>query len=300
MFRKLMLATLIIVSLNNTVLLAVDKILAQVNKDIITQSEADAYLNIIIMQLSQQYSGKELQDKIQDERKDLLMRMIEDKIILQEGKRKGIQAKISKVRDKIEEMKESSGSEASFDDFLSEKGLTVRDLEKMLSEQIIMREIIQSEVKDKINISPEDVTKFYETNKEEFSQAETRIVESISIEDEAIIPGLLDELNRGADFSLTADKYGVTYYKEPITKTQVRPEISDRVFSLKIGEISKAIKTANTFYIFKLVEIQEPKTLDLTSVNEKISELLYQETFAERMQEWLNKLKSKAYIEIKK
>ena len=36
---------------------AVDRIIAVVNQDTITQSEADVYLSIISLQLSQQYKG---------------------------------------------------------------------------------------------------------------------------------------------------------------------------------------------------------------------------------------------------
>ncbi len=64
-------------------LFAQDKIAAIVNNDIITQKDLDDFLNFMRIQLSQDYSGKELENKIQAMKPDLLDRLIEDRLILQ-------------------------------------------------------------------------------------------------------------------------------------------------------------------------------------------------------------------------
>src|SRR3989339_553217 len=65
---------------------AVDRIIAVVNQDTITQSEADVYLSIISLQLSRQYKGIELDERMKEEKEQLISKMVEDKIILQEAK----------------------------------------------------------------------------------------------------------------------------------------------------------------------------------------------------------------------
>ena len=136
---------------------AADRILAIVNKDSITQSEADIYLNMIILQLSQQYTGKALEEKAADERKQLIEKMIEDKVILQEAKRQGFAARAEKVKQKVEQIRAAYGSETEFENSLKERGLTIKDIEGKLSDEMIMREIIERQVRGKIVISPEEI-----------------------------------------------------------------------------------------------------------------------------------------------
>ena len=69
--RKLIIAAVILLTLNSH-LKAEDKIIAVVNKDTITQSEAEVYLNILRLQISRQFKGKELEEKIEEKKKQLI------------------------------------------------------------------------------------------------------------------------------------------------------------------------------------------------------------------------------------
>lgn len=300
MFKKFILAiTLIILFQKPSLLTAQDRIVAIVNKDVITQSEAEAYLNVIIFQLSQQYKEKELDGIIKEEKQNLITRMIEDRIILQEAKRKNLRARLDAVKNRLEELRRNFVSEADFRDSLRQKGLTVSDLESKLADQIIMREIIEREVKDKIVISPEEVTKFYDEHKDEFLQSENRLVETLHFNDESILEKLNEDLKKDADFNLLSEKYKIDYSKDSVYRPQLQPEIADEVFSLKINESSKPVKIENGFYIFKLLEVNQQETRGLTEVHNRIFNYLFEEKFAQKMSEWLAELKSKSYIVIK-
>ena len=130
--RKLIITVIIILGINRG-LYAEDKIIAVVNKDTITQSEAEVYLNIIRLQLSRQFKGKELEEKLKEEKEQLIEKMIEDRVIIQEAKRKNLQARAEKVKFRIDEIKAGYQSEVDFENSIKEKGLTISDLEKSLT-----------------------------------------------------------------------------------------------------------------------------------------------------------------------
>src|SRR3990167_201463 len=180
---------------------AVDRIIAVVNQDTITQSEADVYLSIISLQLSRQYKGIELDERMKEEKEQLISKMVEDKIILQEAKRKGYQARLERVKERIAQMKAAFASETDFENSLKQKGLTVKDMEDKVADQMIMREVVEREVRDKIVVSPDEVTKFYQKNKSEFNLLETRTVETLYIENEALLANLSEAVKNGMDFS---------------------------------------------------------------------------------------------------
>lgn len=281
-------------------LYAADRILAVVNKDTITQSEADIYLNMVILQLSQQYTGKALEEKVEDEKKQLLERMIEDKVILQEAKRKNLMARPDKVKQRIEQMKTAYDSDIDFENSLKPRGLTIHDIENKISDQMIMHEIVEQGVRDKILVNPDEVTQYYAKHKQDFQQSETRTIESLYLEDEAMIEKLKEDLKNNPDFQALADQYKAAYVKDTVEKVQLRAEMQERIFSLKIGEASEPIHAEKGSYAFKLLEIHNPRLLSLDDAHEKIYNYLFEQKFTVKMLEWLSELKAKAYIEVKK
>lgn len=299
MFKKIILLASSIILFQPSWLRAEDGIVAIVNKDVITQSEADAYLNVISFQLSQEYKGEELEEALKEEKQNLITRMIEDRIILQEAKRKTLRARLDAVKGRVGELRRNFVSEKDFLASLEEKGLTVSDLESKLADQIIMREIIEREVRDKVVVSPEEVTKFYEEHKDEFLQSESRVVEVLHLDDESILEKLNEDLKKSADFKSLSEQYKAGYSKNTVYKAQLQPEVANEVFSLKLNELSKPIKIENEFYIFKLLEVNQEKTNSISEVHNKIFDYLFEEKFAQKMSEWLDELKSKAYIVIK-
>lgn len=278
---------------------AADRIIAVVNQDTITQSEADMYLNIISLQLSQQYKGKALDEKMKEEKEQLISRMVEDKIILQEAKRKGYKARLERVKQRIEQMKAAFASETDFENSLKQKGLTIKDMEDKVADQMIMREVVEREVKDKIVVSPDEVTKFYQKNNSEFNLLETRTVETLYIENEALLANLSEAVKNGMDFSEAAKQYKSAYAKDTISKEQIRLELQEGFSSLKAGEVSNPVKAGNGYYIFKIIEILPSKTQSLAEVHNRIYSYLSEEKFAVAMLEWIEGLKEKSYIQVK-
>lgn len=283
-----------------TNLYAVDRIIAVVNQDTITQSEADVYLSIISLQLSQQYKGRELDERMKEEKEQLISKMVEDKIILQEAKRKGYQARLERVKERIAQMKAAFASETDFENSLKQKGLTVKDMEDKVSDQMIMREVVEREVRDKIVVSPDEVTKFYEKNKSElFNLTETRTVETLYSENEAMLANLSEAVKKGMDFQEAAKLYKSAYARDTISREQLRPELQESFSGLKAIEISDPVKAGNGYYIFKILEILPPKVQSLSEVHDRIYSYLSEEKFAVAMLEWIEGLKEKSYIQIK-
>ena len=79
-------------------LYAQDKIIAIVNSDVITQKDLNDFLNFMRMQLMTEYKGKELENKIQSMKLDLIDKLVEDRLILQQAKKNNIQIDEGRLR----------------------------------------------------------------------------------------------------------------------------------------------------------------------------------------------------------
>ena len=292
---------------------AQDKIVAIVNNDVITQKDLDDFINFMRVQLSTEYKGRELESKIQSMKLDLLDRLIEDRLILQEAKKEleearkkkdailvsRLQIDKSRIQARIEEIKKKYGSDAEFQRALSQQGLVQADIEAKTEEQFLMYNIIDAKIRSKIVVNPSDVTDFYNKNIEEFKSPEQREFEYIILEDENLAKEILRNLKDSQDLQEQAKKYSLTANRLNVAKNgQLRKDIEDAVFKLNLGEISQPIKIEESFYIFKLNNIILLRQQTLSEAKDKIYTFLFNMKMQTELTKWLDELKKQTYIKI--
>jgi len=278
---------------------ALDKIIAVVNNEIITQKDLNDFLNFLRVQLRQEYKGEQLESKIQAAKIDLLNKLIEDRLILQEAKKLGVIVDENRIRAKIDEIKRSYGSDVDFQKSLTQQGLVQADLETKIREQFLMFNMIEYKIRSKIAVNPTEVTNFFQNNQSEFSQGETREFESISIDNATLAQEIYKKLESGKGFEETAKEYSLVIDKLTVSRNdQLKKEIENMVFKLKPAEISEPLKLNEVYYIFRLINILPPRAQNLTEVRDKIYTYLYNKKMEEGMDKWIRELKDHSYIKL--
>lgn len=279
---------------------AEDKIVAVVNNEIITQKDLDDFMNFMYLQLSAKYKDKELEDKLNVMKPDLLNRLIEDKLILQQGKKENIPIDETKVKARIKEIRSHYPSDAEFQNALIQQGLTQADIELKLREQSLIFNMIDSKIRNKIIINPAAVTDFYERNAQDFVEPESRKVSSLIIKDEALVSMALDYIKQGNNFDKISKDLSLELNNlGQVKKGQLIKEIEDVIFSLGAGGVSKAIKLNDLYYIFKIDEIVPERQYTLAQVQDEIYNRLFELKMQKELVKWLDELKEKSYVEIK-
>ena len=76
-------------------------------------------------------------------------------------------------------------------------------------------------------------------------------------------------------------------------------EFEDVVFSLPVGQISDVVKTVYGYHIFRVEEKRAAKSQTFHEVKKGIMDKLKREKSDVEFQEWMNKLKQKAQVEVK-
>ena len=279
---------------------AQDQIVAVVNNEIVTQKDLNDFLNFMSMQLSRQYKDKALEDKINSIKSDLLNRLIEDRLILQEAKKENVEVDSNRVKAKINEIKKQYHSDTEFQEELMKQGLTQADIENKIREQFLMFSIVERKVRSKISIKPDEVTEFYEKNKKDFNSGEERDLEAYSLENEDLAQSFSYSLRTGKKPEDLATRYPFTVNSLNVRKgDELRSEIEEVVFKLGLNETSGPIKIDDKYYVFRLVEIIPPQELTLAQVQNKISTFLFERKMQEEFTRWLDDLKKQSYIKIK-
>jgi len=284
-----------------------DGIIAIVNDDVITLKDLRQYIDNIYGQLKVEGKSpeeiKEIMSAYQDEG---LNKLIDDKLILGEANAKGLELRPDMINKRVKEIKDHYSSEDEFLAVLDSQGLTVTDLRQKITDQMKAKYIVEEEVRSKIMVNPQEVTKYYEAHPDEFQRKPSRDLLSIYI---SFSRGKEQARNRasearsrwtmGEDFELLFKEFSELPSVGKIETGQMVPAIEQEIFKLNLGEISSLVEVPDGIYLFKVVGISPGKTQAIKEVKDRIYEKLYNEAFKQKFTAWIEKLREKAYVEIK-
>lgn len=294
----------------------VDGIVAVVNNEVVTQAELNAILLPLYTQYKSTYSDEELLMKIDEAKKNILYQLIEDKLILQEAHKIGMPATDEEVAERLEQIKSQFSSSQEFKSALASQGLTVVDLKEKYREQIMIKKMVNREVRSRVSVTPIEIALFYEKNEDDFNlPAQVKVMTIMIRKSEADPESNTDSLKKikmielkiaeGEDFAKLAREYS----QDPsavdggdmgyIGKGQMMKKIDEVIFSLQPGEISETIETPVGYHVFKIVEVKEAGAESFDEARMQIENYLFQEKAKERFDEWMTNLKENAYISVK-
>jgi len=70
------------------------------------------------------------------------------------------------------------------------------------------------------------------------------------------------------------------------------------VFALPPGGVSDPVKIDNAYYVFKILKVIPGYKQELVEAQNTINRILFERKMQEKMVEWIEELKKKAYIKI--
>ena len=275
------------------------KIVAVVNSDIITEQDLDDFVVFMRVQLSKGFNPSQVDERIQSMKTDLLDRLIEDRLILQEAKKNKIKVDEKRVKERLDEIKKHYASDKEFENALALQGLVLADMESRIREQLLMYSIVDAKVRSKVAVNPGEITDFYYKNVDQFKSPEQREFESINAPEEAVAKEVYTKLKAGTEVMDLSIQYALQLSKLTArAQGELKKEIEDAVFNLKVGEISQPVHIDDGYYIFRLLKIIPARTEEFSEVQDEIYKFVFNKKLQEEMLKWLDELKKGSYIKI--
>ncbi len=292
----------------------VDRIVAQVNDDIITLSDLNREMADIRQQLSAKYSGDQLEEEIKKAQKDVLDELIRQKLLLQKGNELGfganvdvqVSAFLERIRkeNKFKDMQELERAAA-------QQGLTMPALRERIRQQIITQGVVQEFVGSRITLLSQEVEKFYKDHAAEYAIPEevglSEIVipsEGNAAEAEAKANEVRQRLTQGEAFATLASQYskGPTAAKGGGIGTyqtaKLNPDIANPIASVKEGDITPVLKTRDGFVIYRVDTRKPASEKPLDDVRDEIRDRIWKQKFQPEYERFISQLKEDAYIQI--
>lgn len=294
----------------------IDRIVAVVNGEVITQVDLLRALATIEAELRTNYTDpEEFAEKLAPFKKNIIEQMIEEKLILSEAKKFDLQVDPEKMESRLKQLEDNFSSPQEFERALESQDLTLKDLQDRFRDQEIMKKTVDYFVRAHIKIDPKELEEYYELHKSELMRPEEVLLKSILIaadseqEEYAALhtaKRVLERLKEGESFADLVKEYsqGTSVQGDGnlgwFKKGQLMKEIDETIFNLEPGEFTEVIRTPQGYRIFMLEEKKAKQPIPFSEAQDIINNLLYNQRFSEAFSSWIEKIKQDADILIKK
>jgi peptidyl-prolyl cis-trans isomerase SurA len=296
-----------------------DRIVAVVNKDVITLSEVNDEGAPYFQALIKQAPTDQLQGEMRKLRQEILSHLIDQLLIEQEAARLEIKISDEEVNQTIDSMlADNHVSKEEFRKDLAAKGLTEELYRSKIKGQMLQSRLINREIRSKVVVTDAKINQYYKENYA--SQPGTsgyhlqqmgflwgdQYKRKTAAEAKQAAEAAKKELDDGKAFAEVAAARSDLPSKEDggdigvIQKDELASAMKEVVQKLKPGETSNIVETQNGYQILKLVSVQDGDQANnappLPGVKKEIEAKLFKEEGEQLMKKWLTELRAKAFI----
>lgn len=285
----------------------VNRIVATIDGEPVTQHELDGF------------TQKVTRGQVGPDQATLLEMLITDKLMQKEVTEKGIVVRDEDVDQYIQGIKERNHiDDAQLQQALTQQGMTLQTYRTQVRDEIQKAQLINREIRGKVNVTPEEVERYYQAHIDEFTTSEQMHLRHILVRvpDEASpadlsaatarADALYAQLKSGADFAELAQRAS----DDPGAKNggdlgwvksgEVLEPIEQAAEKMKPGQFSEPVRSPIGFHIVKLEERQGAGHVPLDQLAGGIKEQLYNAALEERYEKWLKEeLRKRHAVEIR-
>jgi len=295
----------------------VDRIVAVVNDDVITQHELESTVEGILKRYDKSIRPEDRDRVAAEARKALIARLVDDMLLRQEARRLGITVREEEVTNAIQEnLKRRNMSMDDLQQALAREGSSLEKHREATRNDLIRMRIMQREIRQRVSVTPEEIGAYYQEHRDEYEGKLRVRLQMIPLpvpegadpqaraEQRARAEAALKRIRAGEPFEVLANEAragqpqtgGDLGYVE---KGTMHPSIEEAAFSLKPGEVSDVIETPQGFVIIRALDRRGGGSLSVKATREDVEERLFRMKMEKKFEEWLAERRQKAHIEIR-
>lgn len=291
-----------------------DGVAAVVNTKVITFSEVRELVTPKEKAVKESMKGEAMVEKIKEIRLQAVNDLIDRQLILQEFETSKFSIPDHVIEERVQATirDEFGGDRSAFLRTLGAQGFTMERFRQVQRETIIVQAMRSQQVKASTIVPKARVQAWYEANREEYTSEEQMKLRMIVIKgSEAntargkMMEEIRSKITDGAAFEDLARMYSDDNTTQEsggdwgwINRRTLNESLTKAAFALKAGEVSRILEMGGSFYLLYSEARKPSVTKPLEEVRPEIEKRLLQEERQKAQQEWMKKLRKKAYIKI--
>lgn len=257
-------------------------------------------------------------NRLGKEDQEVVEQFITDKLLAAEVKQAGIKISDDDVDQYINQIKEKNQiNDEQLREALRREGVAWGKYRASIRAEVEKSEIIDAQVRKRINITSEDVERYYQLNQKKYVSDQRVRLRHIMLavpetpEGQKATMEKAAEIRRralaGEDFAKLAESYSEGAGASEggdigwVSHGSLLKEIDELAFGkLAVGEVSQPVRTSAGIHLIKLEAREGGKQLALSDVREKIQNELMAKALDERYNKWLRgDLRKKHKVDVK-
>lgn len=294
----------------------IDRIIAQVNDDIITLHDLNQAIEPYLEKLKAMgYPAAQEREMLYKIRTEMLEDLVTNKLTDQVAKEKGLSVSEKEIDSAVERVKKTNRlTQEQFVEALENDGITLEEYRKNIKDQILRSKLVNQEIQSKIVVTEKDVLAYYKKNLAQYGGEKkyhlrtiVKIIQSEAEDDveaaKALMEEIVKKLDKGEAFAELAKAHSDLMAEEggdigSFGMESLSEEIKAAVVNLKVGGHSRVLATSQGLQIFYLEGIIDTAEKPMESVSAEIEDILYKEVVDRKFKEWIENLKKQAHIKI--
>jgi peptidyl-prolyl cis-trans isomerase C len=290
------------------------KKLAVVNGVVITKVDFDRKLHQVKQHMLRR--GQEISDdRLAEIKTDVLETMINEELLFQESRNKGITVEPEAIATDLKRIKKGFATDADFKKLIAESGLTEAELQSDIERGHVINKLIDNQIAALIVIPDQEIRTFYDTHPNSFKKSEqvrashilikidSKAEPSVKDEKKAKLQKIQKRLKGGEDFAVLAKEFSecpsnieggdLGYFGRG---KMVKP-FEDAAFALKTGEVSDIVETRFGYHLIKVVDKKPESVVGYEEIKDNIGQYLKKEKTGKELKGYIEELRKKAVIE---
>jgi parvulin-like peptidyl-prolyl isomerase len=275
-------------------------VIVEINGSSERKSAFDRYVKARLSDFNDQ--GGQTSAERDQQQSQLLDEFIRRQLILQEAAKKQIEPTDEEIRRALEEQhKQTSGTQSSEPNAVA---LEAGERREEIFNDLRSLKFYETEVLKDVTVTPQEIEEYYKKNADRYQGKNGFLVREIRVFEEALAQQIYKQaLAKPDDFGTLAKQHseaptkengGLIYYEAQ----QLPKVLEEAITPLKVGSISRVVRSNYGFHIFKLERRAEPLPLD--KVNKEIEGKLLSEKNQALIDQFIQRALGAARIKIQR
>jgi parvulin-like peptidyl-prolyl isomerase len=204
-----------------------------------------------------------------------------------EAEERGITISDTEIDNQLKQIADQQfGGQKQFEQYLKQAGFSPEQARGEVERSLITNQIESEVVPEQPTVDDSEIENFYEANKDQFSQPESRDVREIVNSDQAKVEQaktLLEQDDSAENWDKVAAKYSTDKatkdtggLRRGVTEGQSDAAVDDQIFSATEGALIGPIKGEKSYYLIQVDKITAATTTPLEKVASQVRQQLVQ------------------------
>ena len=261
------------------------------------------YYSALIQELDRSDCGGENLVNPAAIRAEVLVKMIDEILLLQEAQRQDYSVSKEELASDIETIR-SNYPGTSFDEMLIEKLIDFESWKEDMRRDLLIKKLIEGEITSKVRPGEDELLDYYQAHLADYQVGEQVRARQIVVDSLEEAKEIKKALRGGADFAELARERSIAPEGERggdlgrVGPGTLPPEFENTLFSLRVGRTSPIVRTQYGHHLFQVVEKIPAHQRPFEEVRHWIEKEIVRERDEVRYEQWVDELRSSARIQI--